>query len=377
MGPSVTRRALLASLGATTGTLVGCSSLTAPDRQQWSYSFESTPWSAPVVTHDTVLVLSTLDNGGRLTAIGRDSGEERWSRPVNVIGGLAFHEASGTVLASDSETLLVGYDAVDGTQRFTTKVGEPELKHPLKITATETGFVALLPDGGLRALNTDGSEQWRIPANVRAPLASGTVTTVAAERDPDNGELVALRGFRTETGEDLFRVPSERLFRVPVEALELLGIVVNGDSVYTATPRDGIRCLDAADGSERWHFGHPTRHDLTTPPLVVADAYGDTVYAGSAVRYTDRDHGTIFDVSDGRAGWEYRTETGVQAVAAGDPDSLFAVVGDSVRGLARETMTQRWSVPLDASHLAAAGDTCYAITTEEPRLVAVRGSDGN
>lgn len=355
--PPNTRRAFLASVGAATG-LAGCSSLLAPGRQRWAYDLVGSPNGAPVVTAGTVLVRTTGADEGRLTAVGRGSGEEAWSVPATR-GPYGVAVSEGTVLVGGRES-LVGLDLASGEELFTVPEGTPLTNHSPTLVADESGFVVLRRQGGLLALAPDGEERWRTDTRVGGPLATGLVITVAAEYEPETGDLLALRGFRAETGEPRWRVP--------VDIDRFRGVGVAGDRVYTAGP--DVRAYDAGDGTERWIFSLGSDEEAFTPP-VFADGGG--FYVGTGVRWSDRDYGTAhrFAGAPPTIGYEYRTERAVSGLATGDDDCLFAAVGDTVRRVDIETMTTRWQVPLDPRSLAAAGDTCYVIPHERGRLLAL------
>ena len=358
--PSRTRRALLASIGAAGTALAGCSTLSSltASRRRWSYDLHGTPSSPPVVTAGTVLVRSAGQDDGRLAAVGRGSGEEAWAvSATRGPYGLAVNE--GTVLLGGRES-LVGLDLASGEQVFTVPVGTPVTNHPPTLVADEEGFVVLRREGGLLALDTDGAERWRTETRVGGPLGGGLVTTVAAEYDPENGEILALRGLRTSDGEPRWRVP--------LDTDRLRGVGVAGDRVYTAG--EDVRAYDAGDGTERWTFPLGTDEAAFTPP-VFAEAGG--FYVGTGVRWSDRDYGTAYGFAGAgpTPGYEDRTEQGVRGLATAAEERLFAVVGDTVRGVDTETMTTRWEVSADALSLAAADDTCYVTTDGSGRLLAL------
>lgn len=358
--PSRTRRAFLASVGAAGTTLAGCSTLSSltGSRRRWTHDLHGTPHGAPVVTAGTVLVRTTGEDEGRLAAVGRGSGEEAWAVPASRGPyGLAVNE--GTVLLGGRES-LVGLDLDSGEQVFTVSEGTPATNHSPTLVADDSGFVVLRREGGLLALDTDGEERWRTDAGVGGPLAGGLITTVAAEYDPEDGELLALRGFRADTGEGRWRVP--------LDTYRLRGVGVAGDRVFTTG--EEVRAYDAGDGTERWTVGLGTDEEAFTPP-VFADEEG--FYVGTGVRWSDRDYGTAYGFAGAppNVGYEYRTEHGVRELATGADARLFAAVGETVRRVDTETMTTRWAVSADAHSLAAGGDTCYVTTRDGGRLLAL------
>lgn len=344
-------------MGAAGSALAGCSSLLAPQRQRWSFELDGTPHGAPVVTAGSVLVRTAGEDEGRLTAVGRGSGEKAWSVPA-ARGNDGFAVSEGTVLLGGRES-LVGIDLASGEEVFTVPVGTPGTNHPPTLVADEEGFVVLRREGGLLALDAAGEERWRTDTRVGGPLAGGLITTVAAEYDPEDGGLVALRGFRSSNG--------AARWRVPLDDFRIRGAAVEGDRVLTTGST--VRTFDAGEGTEIGRFGIGDDEVATTPP-VPDDERG--FYVGTGTAWQDASYGTVYPVgAPPFQGFEYRTESAVTGLATGTGDRLFAAVGDTVRRVDTGTMTTRWDVSADAHSLAAGGDTCFVVTHDDGRLLAL------
>lgn len=354
---SSTRRAFLLAAGtAGLGSLAGCHSLTSPEQQRWSYDTEHRIVDAPVLA-DGVAFVATRDfdaRTGRVHAVDAGSGGRRWrTRVREPTAAPELHR--GLVLVGTADG-LVALDRGDGSERWRVDTDE----RVTRLAATDDGIYA--SGDGVLALDTGGETRWQEGTPVRGPLAAGTLAVVTSVLSGENDQ--ALAAFHPDDGTERWRTTlrTGRL-SAPFPA-------VDGDRVYAVGRR--VTAFDATTGAVRWVFDLGDRESLRTPPV-----RADGLHVGSGVLFTDRDYGTVFSLSGGDLGYEFRAPNAVSALA-GDEGGLFARVGETVHAVDPDLMSGRWSVDLGrvassgvGASLAAVDGTCYVALERTNRLVAL------
>ncbi|WP_251328426.1 PQQ-binding-like beta-propeller repeat protein [Haloplanus pelagicus] len=145
------------------------------------------------------------------------------------------------------------------------------------------------------------------------------------------------------------------------------GSAVVADGTVYVESLDGLRALDAADGTERWRFGG--EDEVVSPAVVDGTVYvgrGDRVYALSA--------------GDGTERWRFSTDDSITAgpTVAGDTVLVGGSASD-VYALAAADGSLRWRFPTDEtvrSVPAVASDTVY-VGSDDDTLYALATADGS
>lgn len=359
-GRSPTRRSFLLAAGtAGLGSLAGCRSLTKPAQQRWSYDTESRIVDAPAIADGVVFVATRdFDAGrGRVHAVDAEGGERRWRMALQEPA--AAPELFRDLVLVGTEDGLVALDRDDGSERWRVDTGE-------RVTRLATaGDTCYASGDGIMALDPAGELRWQQETPVRGPLAAGGLAVVASVLSGENDQ--ALAAFHPDDGTERWRAS------VRTGRLSAPYPLVGGDRVYAVGRQ--VTAFDAATGAARSAFDPGERESLLTPPV-----RADGLHVGSAVLFDDRDYGTVFSLSDGDLGYEFRAPDSVSALA-GDEAGLFARVGETVHAIDSELMTGRWSVDLGrvassglGASLAATDGTCYVALERTNRLVALAGA---
>lgn len=314
----------------------------------WSFETKGRITAQPVVGPSGEVYVA--DHGGSLHAL-TPFGRLRWAQEL---GGPIY----STPLVDDEGNVYVGSDA----RAISSFSPEGELRWRLATEGDADTGIALAPNGRLHvaagqelfAIERDGTVRWSFRAGGKlftTPAIADDGTIYVGSQDdhlyavsPD-GELVW--SYRTEGdndsppaigddgtiyfGSDDRRVyalardgslrwatPLEGMVRAPV------GLGPSG-AVYVGVfgPRPRVVCLDARDGSERWHFA-----------VTIADTTEIGVASGPLV---DRDGNVYFGAHDdyvysltpmGDLRWAFRTEGDVDSTAVLAPDGTLYIGSD-------------------------------------------------
>lgn len=264
--------------------------------------------------------------------------------------------AGDTVYATarDGEALLA-LDPADGTVRWR-EDGFDGTSPPA--VASGAGLVLVGDGRGLHAVATDGSDvAWstptpRLDAADRLAVADGTAYVAARE---------SVLAVDVATGERLWTADGTHLGAVAG------GCVLAGD---------GVRALDADDGSETWSHADVTPYGAVSVGEDASDGGRTTVYVGEL--------GWLhaYDLADGSELWAHRGGTEGFRVPAVAPDHLVVGTdrteagGGNVYALDRGSGERLWCADVGFRGppvTAVAGDVAYVAAGE---LVQARSLDG-
>lgn len=245
-----------ASFGATSGDLTAASSEAV---------FTATGFGSTTSTGDS----------GKVTAVNRDTGTERWA--VELDGPAFIQGVTGTtVIANNQENRIVGLDAIDGTVRWEISLADRGLDGYGAVTSAVGEPVSAI---GLSASNE---------GDLRPPVVVGV--------DTNTGEIVWTTPL--EPGTDLtFGTP-------PLD---------DGQTVFVSTPshpgsapENLAHLIDVADGSIEWDAG-----------LGGGQGFGDhgAVIAGPFVHLPAEPDVLTLNRGDGSMAW---TRPGRDAVYVND-----------------------------------------------------------
>lgn len=177
------RRQVLQSLGAASlATLIGANTSLAASQEEldkkWEYKSPS-PYITAITANNSHIYFG---EGGRVTAISRNSGDQQWSTPVN--GGHVFNvPAIGSTVYGTSFQEVVALDKRTGTKEWGNQVATGATSQPVKargniVVAHDQDFRS--PGTcGMKAFDPDGEALWEIS------LSGGKITKPLAR----NGSL--------------------------------------------------------------------------------------------------------------------------------------------------------------------------------------------
>ncbi|WP_157971556.1 outer membrane protein assembly factor BamB family protein [Halorussus litoreus] len=223
--------------------------------------------NSPVVANGTVFVgTREIFDGDEaaVQAFDAETGDERWTTPVEGEGATGAAVESGTVYVGYTDGGLAALDAADGTENW--RADTAEIAYPPTV-ADGTVFVAT-DDAAVRAFDVaDGRSLW-------STGDSGTGSPAVADGRvfaPANTELSC---YDPVDGTELWAVDAIGTFRTPTAA---------DGTVYAGTDEETLYALSIEDGTERWSTEF--EDDDPTPMAVV----GDWAYFG----FTGLDNGEI------------------------------------------------------------------------------------
>lgn len=249
-------------------------------RQQWSRDIGVGTDNqrlnlVPRVVGDTVYV---ADGEGRVLALQRDTGRERWSVDLDlpVTGGPGAGD--GVVLLGTANGEVVALNMTDGGERWRS----PLSSEVLSVPAISNGTVIVhTVDGKLFGLEaTTGTERWRYEREVpvltlrgsSSPVVVGTTAYVGMPGGKliavrvDNGGLIWEGNVTVPTG----RSELQRLADVDGDP------VIRGGGVFVATFQGDVAALTQDNGRLAWRREMSTYSGVAAGSryLVVADADG-------------------------------------------------------------------------------------------------------
>jgi outer membrane protein assembly factor BamB len=289
-------------------------------------------WSVPI-TGPLVNTMPALDGERLFVADGRGNvgvyvaatGAKGWAqtlpRPATspaIADGVLVLGAGDGIHALDAET---------GAERWYVKTEKAVASAPA-IVAGQV-FVGL-PDGTMAAIDLQsGAVRWRTPV-------SGPISRAVSFGDGlafAGGEGGAFAAVRVADG--------SVVWRVPLGAGDLASSAFRDGVVYTASGLDStashvLFALDAATGSERWHFESPGGDSL-----FVGAVGPDLVYAVGLDGY-------VYAVRDGAMIWSFDAEAPIGSVASLAGGLLYVSVSDGrIAALDASTGAMRWEVSVD------------------------------
>jgi outer membrane protein assembly factor BamB len=388
-----TRRAALSTLGAgALGALAGCSAVAdlTEARPRWRTSIAQGLNAGPPVATAGRVALGTQDK--RVYAFDAESGDREFAYetggPVETAPAVASaddlvhaHSTDGDLYAIDGTgsvawheegvdsrgfvrragSLLVdfdphsdtvsGYDARDGTRRFTREVAAYRFPG-----LTSDVFVVPVPDGPderrLVALSpADGSVRWESDPALYRDLAVEGDRVVDATTETVTMRALADGTVQWQTGLD-----------AEIDTVYGSGVQFDGDVYVSLRRRDEpgvVVALDGASGDVRWRreVGYEAER------VVPAD---DGVYVASSV--DDPDGGIVIRIDgydrDGTRRWQRTTDVAIGGVVETCTlvDGLFVVGSDRhIRAYATADGSPQWHYEPDRSrlHVQAADEALY------------------
>jgi len=367
MTDRVSRRRLLALLGAGLGPLAGCGYRPGGGDIRWTIQTGTGPYRPEFVlaAGETLFTVNrsrpafdmeskSFGQAGRITAYDATTGTELWHESLYPLGQPAVHDDTLYVGHKGGDLLAVG---TDGTERWRTQVGA----FPRFIAATAHHVYTVTTAGVLYAFEIgDGTQMW--------------------QQSVDGGESYAL----TATSDDVFVISVTETSMTTVTAMTRDGTqrwsrersgrrgheagrpIIDGKTVYISIDR-GLSALAVDDGSERWShrggrsrgiptvsnetvyytgdntlyavrtrdgqeqwtFGSTYRYGVKSPPAVA----GDTVYVGGL------DGFSALAAADGTVHWQVRSDNVTDTLVVGQT-AIAAMASGTVRGHWRESSTR-------------------------------------
>lgn len=354
------RDVLRAATVATTGMVAGCPFRSGDecDARDSSFGTTVTDADAAVAVADADWPMRHRDaaNTARADDAGPTDGVVRAWRTgdrIDRADGTWVVAAGDAVYATarDGDALLA-LDPADGSVRWRRdrfdETGPPAV-------APEAGLVLVGDRRGLHAVPADGGE---VAWSTGGPALDASDVVLVADGVAYVAGRESVVAVEVATGERLWTVDGTDLGAVGV------GRVLAGE---------GVRALDAGDGSEGWSHSDVTPYG---PVSVGADASGGTVYAGELGRLH------AYALADGTERWSHRGGTEGFRVPAVAGDRLVVGTdrteagGGNVYAVDRESGARLWCGDLGFRGppvAAVAGDAAYVAAGD---LVQARGLDG-
>jgi len=284
----------------------------AQGRSLWTRPLGGPVWSTALVVGELVLVGS---DAGRLHALARRDGEERWHLDVGAEldtgitpapGGASVRFAAGRTVWSVAPDRTVDWRFAAEEKVFTTPA----------VDADGTSYVGS-QDDHVYAIDPEGRLRWsyRTGGDVDGSLVLGDDGSIYA--GSDDGHVHALR----RDGTLRWAAAVDGYVRAP------LGLTREGHplaGVYGPRPR--VVCLDREDGSERWSF-RVTLAD--TPEIGVAS--GPLVDAAGAVYLGAHDDYIYGLTPAGALRWVVPTAGDVDAAPVLTPEGTLLVGSEDGR----------------------------------------------
>jgi outer membrane protein assembly factor BamB len=353
------RRRLLRALGAgagvgAAGVLAGCGDVTGVCN-------EPTPEPAPSLPVD----VGTLDVAAQWPMVHRDAANtgsvppagptvdvvRRWRANPDLGGaGEAWVVAAGdrAYVAGRGGGAVAALDATDGSVvwRYESVQDTGALA-----VAPGAGLVLVCDAGGLQAVDVENGERaW----GTNGPALDATDVVLVDGKTAYVAGRESILAVDVERGEVAWSVPGTQL-----------GAVADGRVVAG----EGVRALDAGDGSKVWALADVT----PSQPVTVA---GGSVYVGEV------GHVTAYALSDGTRQWRYRggTEGFGVPVITGDRVTVGTVMteahGGNVYTVARDGGGRQWCNDLGSRDLTVVGGDGVAYLAGGDMLAARRVADG-
>ncbi|WP_135828742.1 outer membrane protein assembly factor BamB family protein [Halorussus halobius] len=223
--------------------------------------------NSPVVANGAVYVgtSETFDGDeAAVQAFDADTGDERWTTPVETDGATGVAVDSGTAYVGETGGGLAALDAADGSENWRTDAAKmtfpPTVADGTVFVATDDAAVRAFDADTGRSLWSNGDEGTGAPA-----VADGRVFAAA------NKDLACYDAAGTE----LWNTGAIGTFRTPAVA---------GGTVYAGTDNETLYAIATEDGAERWVDEFEDDDDPT--PITVV---GERAYFG----FTGLDNGAV------------------------------------------------------------------------------------
>jgi len=276
--------------------------------------------SPVVVVAGTVYAVSY--EGGWVTALDAETGNERWQTQIEPWMPSTLAVADGVVYVSGAENLYA-LDAADGSERWRLAIKAGNyFSSPV---AVEGVLYVGSGDGNIYALDaSNGKERWRFQVAERdAGPAAVLDGVVYVDGDPDTWALDA------KTGQERWHFKKSRYTYASLPAV--------ADGTVFLSNIDFLYAIDAAKGEEIWHA--PSGND-SVPPAAVANGLAYFAEARAC------DLLSALDTATGAVRWTVQTGDCTLGQPALVDDVLYAS-GRSLYALKAETGEQLWQLDLD------------------------------
>jgi outer membrane protein assembly factor BamB len=233
--------------------VTGVSGCQRPTERVFEFSTDASSRAAMVALEDSVVVGNELGAVLRLDRRGQPLWRVKLAQEVAARPTVS----ANSVIAGTVGGELASLGLADGTERWRL-TGEPPVLTPLVSDATSA--YVLGPDGAVRAHALDtGKVRWKRPPpkveearlepgqRLPAPVLAGQVLVVALAE-------AGLVGLSTADGTVAWR-----------RALpQVLGMTLEGDTLYATTRTGRVAAMGSADGALRWD--QATASQFTSPP---------------------------------------------------------------------------------------------------------------
>lgn len=259
-------------------------------RELWSTKIFGGGFAGVTLGEDTVFVTA----GGRLRALSRSTGEERWSYHIGAVGSTAPLLRDETIVVAngqfhDSPGRVSAVSASGGQERWRTTFDSAGFFSGLAACGKLLYYVSSSNEWEgteLRALDTaTGSERWSV-----SPETAFVNWPVIGERLYIAEKGGSIRGVNPETG------TSELTFDLagaaditapPGESIGMTAPALARETLFAGV-ENGVYAIDTNDEEMVWHA--PTEKSPTNP--IVSQ---DTVYVGGGLtlRAIDRASGDV------------------------------------------------------------------------------------
>lgn len=327
----------------------------------------------PLVAEETAVVF----DGDALVGLGIDTGDARWSLPLER-RPLGLATAGGRVVVATATGVLT-VSPTDGSQQWRQQT-EGEIVTP---PGAGDGTVAVgLASGAVLALEADtGRERWRVSLEVESAfqpaVGSGSVYVAADSR------LVALDG---EDGSQQWgQGTDDPLAAPPVATADAVYVVTLDDDAegQVATPASGeetptptatdvrwfagtVTAVSSADGDVRWRATRTEQYSFTSgPPEKLA------LTAAGELILIDLDGTLVAYNSGGEEAWAANAGSVRPAIADG-------VVSTGTVGIDSATGSRRWRLRVGDSITSgpAVVDNTLYVGSDDNYLYALAANSG-
>jgi outer membrane protein assembly factor BamB len=244
----------------------------------------------PLVLSPEVAV--TVVTPGRVVAVDRGSGEERWSASITDPLTLAIDpRGAGAVAVITASGHVEVLDAADGRSRWSAQLPFTQDAGPISVHA-RSGSVAAAwagwEGGHLQVFDlASGVEQW----SAEAPMYTGTPAVtddaiVVSENLDGEGRTARIARFDLETG------AREWIHELAGPFLPFVGVAVGRDLIAVVNVPGVVTGLDAQDGSTRWRR-KTGRLQYAADPHLVGPTFAMTTYGTGLVALSSADGATV------------------------------------------------------------------------------------
>ena len=314
--------------------------------ERWSVPVGAAPLVGPYAADGRLYV---FDAGGLLRAYAQVDGAPLWTSPATYAGPSRLISVDGTLYLGTSDGFIVAIDGASGAERWrlqppgARQVDAPAFGSGLLFAGTDgAGFVAIDPATHAVVWRGDTNDEDTGTASVADGIAY-----IGAAPDAFDGRL---RAFDATTGRLLW-TGEDDLLEIPTVA----------DGVAFSGTSDGLlAAIDTASGRTLWRIHVPSE---VRPPVVV----GDVVYFAAGLEHRVY----AVDAATGAALWQFDLDANANccvAVAKGtvyvatEAGSVFAIGGDGAPIAGSPPATAEPS---------AGGATATAAGTPHPTPVAL------